>query len=220
MICMLSTWSDTERSCISNILRRVCMVGLKRMIHAWNSHTIPKKGVPDVLLSAEQKDCSYQSIRCAISSGCSFSTQGTGWKNHWSQWLWAGSIKLWHCSLTAMWARMVNTVQYVWKCTSTSRWNNRNHSGIDNLSHTNKLSYQMFYPDEWFLVHAPFASLIRAVQGAHSADIVISIRENMPLKIPFWAVFHEDPSVKLRSMQLIVETLEKVFNVRLATIFW
>ena len=41
--------SDTERSCISNVLRRICMVGLKRMIDAWNSHTIPKKGVPNVL---------------------------------------------------------------------------------------------------------------------------------------------------------------------------
>lgn len=41
--------SDTERSCISNILRRVCMVGLRRMVDAWNSHTIPKKGIPNAL---------------------------------------------------------------------------------------------------------------------------------------------------------------------------
>ena len=41
--------SDVERSCISYILRRVCMIGLRRMVDAWNSHTIPKKGIRNVL---------------------------------------------------------------------------------------------------------------------------------------------------------------------------
>lgn len=41
--------SYVERSCTSYILRRICMVGLRRMVDAWNSHTIPKKGIPNVL---------------------------------------------------------------------------------------------------------------------------------------------------------------------------
>ena len=41
--------NDIERFCVSIVLRRICMVGLKRMVAAWNSHTIPRRGIPNVL---------------------------------------------------------------------------------------------------------------------------------------------------------------------------
>lgn len=34
---------NVERFCVSYVLRRVCFVGLQRMINAWNNHPIPHK---------------------------------------------------------------------------------------------------------------------------------------------------------------------------------
>ena len=41
--------NDTEKFCVSYVLRNVCSVGLKRMISAWNNHSIPHKGIPNAL---------------------------------------------------------------------------------------------------------------------------------------------------------------------------
>ena len=41
--------SSADKYCVSIVLRRVCAVGLRRMVNAWNSHTIPRKGIPNVL---------------------------------------------------------------------------------------------------------------------------------------------------------------------------
>lgn len=40
---------DHEKYCVSSVLRRVCEVGLSRMVEAWNNHSIPRKGIPNVL---------------------------------------------------------------------------------------------------------------------------------------------------------------------------
>ena len=40
---------EVEKYCVSSVLRRVCEVGLRRLVGAWNNHSIPKKGIPNVL---------------------------------------------------------------------------------------------------------------------------------------------------------------------------
>ena len=35
--------------CVSHVLGRVCQVGMNRMVQAWNSHPIPRRGVPNTL---------------------------------------------------------------------------------------------------------------------------------------------------------------------------
>lgn len=39
----------TTKFCVSTLLCRVCKIGMDRMILAWNSHAIPRRGVPNVL---------------------------------------------------------------------------------------------------------------------------------------------------------------------------
>lgn len=40
------------KHCVSAIASKCCMVGLQNFIPAWNSHTIPSKGIPDALFAA------------------------------------------------------------------------------------------------------------------------------------------------------------------------
>ncbi len=49
MMNALLIWTAALINSVSIVLRRVCAVGLRRMVNAWNSHTIPRKGIPNVL---------------------------------------------------------------------------------------------------------------------------------------------------------------------------
>ena len=44
----------TSKFCVFSVLCRVCEVGMWRMIDAWNSHSIPHRGVPNTLQSNQQ----------------------------------------------------------------------------------------------------------------------------------------------------------------------
>ena len=41
--------SDTDKFCVSEIAQAVAAVGMIRMIAAWNDHSIPRHGIPNVL---------------------------------------------------------------------------------------------------------------------------------------------------------------------------
>ncbi len=40
---------NVHKYCVSIVLRSMCIVGLKRMVGAWNSHHVPRKGIPNIL---------------------------------------------------------------------------------------------------------------------------------------------------------------------------
>ena len=46
---ILNMSCPVTKFCMSHVLRRVCQVGMQRMIQAWNSHPIPRRGVPNTL---------------------------------------------------------------------------------------------------------------------------------------------------------------------------
>ena len=48
---LINMENSVDKYCVSVVLRRICMVGLQRMINAWNSHSVPRKGIPNVLQS-------------------------------------------------------------------------------------------------------------------------------------------------------------------------
>lgn len=40
---------SVTKFCVSTVLCRVCEVGMERMILAWNAHSVPRRGIPNVL---------------------------------------------------------------------------------------------------------------------------------------------------------------------------
>lgn len=41
--------SDMVKYCVSTVIQAVAHVGMQRMISAWNAHSIPRCGIPNVL---------------------------------------------------------------------------------------------------------------------------------------------------------------------------
>ena len=40
---------ELHKFCVSYVLQKCCLVGLERMIQAWNNHSVPRKGIPNTL---------------------------------------------------------------------------------------------------------------------------------------------------------------------------
>ena len=48
---LIDTTSEVVQFCVSTVLIRLASVGMERMIQAWNAHSIPNHGVPNLLQS-------------------------------------------------------------------------------------------------------------------------------------------------------------------------
>ena len=70
--CELLNMSCTvTKFCVSTVLCRVCQVGMKRMIEAWNSHPIPRRGVPNTVYSTSPVLSHHFNTLCGSSTNLS-----------------------------------------------------------------------------------------------------------------------------------------------------
>ena len=68
---------SVHKFCVSYVLQKCCSVGLERMVHSWNNHSIPKKGIPNSLaLNNHTNPIQLSEIPTAVTAVSEYQQQG------------------------------------------------------------------------------------------------------------------------------------------------
>ena len=74
---MINMDDSMHKFCVSYVLQKCCSVGLERMIHSWNNHSIPRKGIPNSLaLNSHTNPIQLSEIPTAVAAVSEYRQQG------------------------------------------------------------------------------------------------------------------------------------------------